>query len=107
MKLFFRKLHGILLNWAHPGYGRCSRCERVWGICEPHITSYDGDGPFKGHGGCFTLCEECWMELTPQERLPHYLRLLYSWMSYGSATHRGMPWNIAQKKIEESVLSGK
>jgi len=47
------------------------------------------------------------MELTPQERLPHYLRLLYSWMSYGSATHRGMPGNIAQKKIEESVLSGK
>lgn len=108
MKLFLRKLHGRLLNWAHPGYGKCSRCGRVWAICEPHITPYDGYGVrFKEYGGCFALCQECWEELTPQERLPHYLSLLYRWMSYGSKAHRGMPWDVAQKKIEESVLSGK
>lgn len=55
----------------HPGvpdsvFSRCGRCDRSWKWVEGHTTEYESDI------GCFPLCERCWKELTPQQRLPYY-----------------------------------
>lgn len=45
-----------------------------WKFTEGHTTWY-GDGT----RGCFPLCEACWSDLTVEERLPFYERLLHDW----------------------------
>jgi len=56
------------------GYGRCLHCGGSWAIKRPHWTWYSDAamGP---------LCEECYDELSPEERLPYYVKLWESWGS--------------------------
>lgn len=88
-----------------PGRGTCFRCHRPWrsnGIgAEEHITTYSDTG------GCFPLCEGCWSELTPDERLPYYAQLMHSW----TEVVPGHPdWALESLRkwpaIEEAVLNG-
>lgn len=58
---------------AAPGYGSCYRCGMPWKFTDGHITPYGN-----GHG-CFPLCEPCWGELTIEQRLPFYEKLLHVW----------------------------
>lgn len=80
----------ISQQWS-PGYGWCERCQTCWDYVHGHITEL-GDG-----SGCFPLCERCWSELTPQERLPYYRRLFDKWLADG-CTDRD--W----KTYEQAVL---
>jgi len=100
MKLFFRKLIGVLAKPFSPGFGECYRCGRTWNITRWHATRF-------GTGGCFPLCEACWRELTPIQRLPYYLRLFAHWVSYGDKTDNGTPWDETWDAIEKAVLDGK
>lgn len=56
-----------------PGYSFCRRCKTPWRFVKWHDTSYG-----RGHG-CLPLCQMCWSELTPEQRLPYYLELIASW----------------------------
>lgn len=50
-------------------FGGCQRCGISWKWVEGHTTKLP-DG-----SGVFPLCELCWSSLTPQDRVPYYLRL--------------------------------
>lgn len=67
-----RMLANIARGFA-PGYSHCYRCGMPWKFTESHSTMYDGGR------GCFPLCEDCWSDLTPDERLPFYERLISDW----------------------------
>jgi len=55
------------------GYGHCLRCETPWCFVEYHHTQYTDSS------GCFPLCQKCWSELTPEQRLPFYRELVDYW----------------------------
>jgi hypothetical protein len=69
-------------NPDFPGYGTCLYCHRNWKICEPHNTpyqfTYSDQLPLRE---CFPLCEECWQELSIEERLPYYRKLWVIWQT--------------------------
>ena len=56
------------------GFSGCLRCGGSWAVKRPHWTWYSdaGMGP---------ICEECYDELSPEERLPYYVKLWESWGS--------------------------
>ena len=56
-----------------PHLGTCLHCKTTWRFVKPHAT------PFNEHEGAFPLCEKCWRELTPEQRLPFYWLLLLKW----------------------------
>jgi hypothetical protein len=68
---------------ASLGFGSCFRCGHGWqeseawtetkSLHEPHVTTYNDRG-----FGIFPLCESCWSDLTPEERLPYYYELMRS-----------------------------
>jgi hypothetical protein len=95
MKLFFRKLIGIICTPFSLGYGSCFRCKRTWNICKGHATYYSsGDG-------CFPLCEPCWKELKPFERIPYYKKLFGEWEKF-------QPVEFSKKElIIKAVREGK
>lgn len=64
---------GSISRTMTPGYGWCYACGTTWAFVQSHSTTYK-----QGHG-CFPLCEKCWAERTPQERLPFYEILLARW----------------------------
>ena len=60
------------------GIGACGRCKTGWDTADQdgvkgHATRYcDGSS-------CFPLCETCWRDLTPEQRLPYYRELFETW----------------------------
>lgn len=91
-----RRLWGKHIAAASPGWGHCYRCLRTWNACKNHVTQYSE------LSGCFPLCEPCWKELTPAERLPFYLELIQSW--------NDSPWQQepgTKEAIEAAVWAGK
>lgn len=102
MKLL-RLIRTALNRVLHPGYSCCGRCARTFHCSGPdcyHITDYEFTADGFPTSGIFPLCEKCWKILTPQERLPYYRRLYYSWGSEASLTRN---WD----HIEKAVLEGK
>lgn len=87
MKGFFKKL---LLDWQSIGYSNCYRCKLTWNIVESHTTAYNE------LWACFPLCEGCWGELTPDERLPYYRKMYDSWDAP----------EVDWMEIEKAVLNG-
>jgi hypothetical protein len=74
--------------------GSCGRCKVSWKWVDGHSTDY-------GHGrGLFPLCEKCWSELTPKERLPYYEDLMEIWKKQGCQSEY-------EDEIREAVLAGK
>lgn len=61
---------GGISRAVSPGYGCCGKCGTSWLFVEGHST------PYNDHSACFPLCERCWDELTPDERLPYYADLI-------------------------------
>lgn len=86
---------GSISKILTPSYSACQKCDTTWAFVKPHCTDYE-EGK-----GCFPLCEKCWNELTPEERLPYY-RMLWNIWSY---------WNKQNEekwiKINKAVLEGK
>jgi hypothetical protein len=82
-----------------PGYSECGRCRTAWAFVDGHLTQYS-DG-----SGCFPLCEGCWEDLTPEERLPFYRTLHQQW-AWGAAKN-GYTLPDDWGAIEQAVLAGK
>ena len=96
MKLFLRRCKGLILGLLIPGYSSCGRCLTPWKFTKEHTTK------FTENRGCFPLCEKCWSELTPQERLPYYHDLLGEWERQGYPVTQ-----IEKLAIIKAVLDGK
>ena len=85
-----------LAAWGCP---RCPRCRTTWAHVRGHLTYYTG-----GHSA-FALCERCWADLTPAQRLPYYRALLDDWK-------REAPQDAADLEgdwpaMREAVLAGR
>ena len=93
IKIVLRLRLGRLSWLLSPGYGWCLRCKTSWKFCEGHSTQYTEGS------GCFPLCEQCWSDLTPTQRLRYYRQLYDQWIQTGSAPEIGWP------EIERAVLS--
>lgn len=76
------------------GYSACQACGTSWDQVAWHNTQYSV------HAGCFPLCEECWAERTPRERLPFYAQLLNLWRS----THPLEPG--LEEQVGAAVMQG-
>ena len=90
MKLNLRL--GPAVQWMAPGYSWCKRCETPWAFVDEHATYYTE------RRGVFALCQMCWAELTPQERLPFYRQVYEEWERLGCADRE---W----PDIERAVLA--
>lgn len=81
-----------------PGYGWCFRCKTPWLFVRWHDTQYGSHGC-----GCLPLCEKCWVELTPTQRMPFYRALIESWHERpGRTLALDAEWLL----VEAAVLSG-
>lgn len=90
VNFFFEK--NPIFYGATPGYSTCGRCGSSWDRVNPHDT------PYSEEGGCFSLCEICWSQLTPKTRLPYYKAL---WVS------RDLGFNHPKwRGLERAVLNG-
>lgn len=96
--LRLRKIIGDGARPLYPGYSWCFRCGRPWPICKHHATRWS-----KRHA-CFPLCEDCWSELTPEERVPYYLKLIDEWETQGAKRDVELPWFLMKRQIIKSVL---
>lgn len=92
-------------------YSTCERCGRPWCLCQSHETEYwrASNAELKSDiavaaMGMFPLCEDCWKELSPQERLPFYRSLFDSWR--GNILEQNLPYH-KWELIEAAVLKGK
>ena len=93
--LLWRKVKSFYEKPFALGYGSCGRCGRTWKFVKGHSTNYS-----ENHG-CFPLCENCWKDLTPEQRLPYYRDLFDDWSIHG---------NINESlwvNIKTAVLTGK
>ena len=94
MKLLLRRILGIMESAFYPRYSLCENCWRPWPRVKAHVTRYrDGSG-------CFPLCEVCWKQFTPEERLPYYKSLWKKWKKDFGAV--GYDW----EEIKAAVLAG-
>lgn len=88
---------GKISQLLSPGYSACGKCHTTWRFVKDHTT------PYSQMGAMFPLCEQCWHELTPDERLPFYRDLWDLWNSYSFPDYIPPPWS----DIEAAVLAGK
>lgn len=89
---------GKISNLLAPGYSHCRRCQTNWRFVTPHDTDW-------GWKGCIALCEKCWRELTPEQRLPYY-RSLIEWWHERWPDLRELSFNEEWALVEEAVLNG-
>lgn len=105
MVLFFRSAAGFFARLVSPGLSACGRCGMSWNKTKHHSTDVNE------LGGMFPLCEKCWKDLTPQDRLPYYRKLYESWLRTKPETlPDGTPYkgpNMTWEEIETAVLAGK
>jgi hypothetical protein len=84
-----------------PNNSFCYRCGRPWCAAQGHDTQYTEGS------ACFPLCEECWLELTPKERLPFYRHLVDDWIQDAKLTRTSIEeYGIKWREIEYAVLDG-
>lgn len=91
-----RLMRGRALKPLAPGYSCCFRCETPWKFTDHHAT------PYGGGRACFPLCQECWSELTPEQRVPYYEQLLKWWHNMGPPVEGAMA-----EAIIGAALAGK
>src|SRR5258708_28202256 len=101
-----RKWAARFLQLFAPGFGCCYRCGMPWKFAKQHTTYLEE------RNGCFALCNKCWQELTPAERLPFYRKLLETWIDSERearviAARNGVSAEMQWPLIEKAVLEGK
>jgi hypothetical protein len=99
MNLTERIAEAHRLNLSYPGYGRCYRCQRNWKICNSHCTMFKEDK--EGAEGCFPLCQECWEELTPDQRLVYYQQLWAEWLVWGERPME--EWQSIENAVKQGL----
>ncbi len=101
--LFVRKVGARMTNVGHPFNAvgsKCGGCGCRFFIAKAHFTPY-GDGG----GASYALCEACWQNLIPEERLPHY-RDIYGWWITHVDNSGFTSWKQAWQEMEIAVLAG-
>ncbi len=94
-----RRLKSWISSITSSGYSGCQRCKTKWGglfKAKYHVTYYCENK------GCFPLCQICWEELTPIQRLSYYKILISEWLEYNTVVEFD---EILQ--IHKAVLEGK
>ena len=81
--------------------GWCYRCKTTWNFVEGHTTDYSEGA------GCFPLCERCWEELSPIQRLPYYRQLWELWLKDFPLECNGVPMIIIWEQLKRAVEAGK
>lgn len=100
--LLIRQMIGIITNPHYPNISVCGHCGCNWEIVGAHNTPYG-----EKENACFSLCEGCWQDLTPEQRLPHYRNLYKLWQSLSKKEHmNGTPWEQVWREMETAVLAG-
>ena len=83
------------------GYGGCYRCGDTWDWKKPMESLW-----FNNHG-IFPCCEECWPELTPDQKLEYCVKLFEHWRSFdsqtGETTDVGYLTEQARRAIEREL----
>ena len=79
-------------QYLTPHMSYCLHCGTTWVFVRGHST------PYSESSGCFPLCEECWGEMTPAQRLPYYHEMYEAWND---------PSYAHWADIERAVLAGK
>jgi hypothetical protein len=74
IKVVWKLRIGRISDLFAPGYSHCGCCRTNWHFVEGHSTYVPDTG-----SGMFPLCEQCWAELTPAQRLPFYRKLYDKW----------------------------
>lgn len=72
---------GKISKLMFPDYGQCRRCRTTWNLVAPHVVYYQ-----QGHG-LFRLCEKCWQDVAPVDRLPYFddVRVAAYWPAVAAA----------------------
>lgn len=89
---------GRMAQLFAPGYSWCLQCKTPWRFVKGHTTKYTQSN------GCFPLCEKCWAELTPEQRLPFYRALIIEWARQDCCN--GEEFDKTWHDIREAVLAG-
>ncbi len=100
--LWIRKTIGFVSRQFDPGMGICGHCGCTWVFAKFHNTPYE----YGEDNTCSTLCEACWRDLTPEQRLPYYRDLYKRWQKWGYDTHNSTPWEQVWEAMETAVLAG-
>ena len=84
---------GMMQRLLHPGIGCCERCRRpLWySKAVAHCTMYTLSS------GINVLCEDCWGELTPEDR----------WSWYRSFVMRHDGWQQEYEQVRTAVAEGR
>lgn len=100
LKLFTRTIEAAIFN--KNGYSYCRHCGRTWNICKEKIVEY-------GNGcGMFTICTDCWNDLSPEERFNYYRKTPIEWMfQSGGDSHNGQTWEEIERNLRENILGEK
>ena len=105
IRLLPRRIAGFFARLIFPMYSACGRCGMPWRVTKHHSTKVTW------RDGMLPLCESCWKDLTPQDRLPHYRKLYESWLKTTPKTlPDGTPYKglkMTWEEIETAVLAGK
>lgn len=84
---------GRISQFFSPGYSWCGKCKTTWNLVDEHTTYYSA------HSGCFSMCEKCWRETEPTDRLPFYRE----W--WDEAQKYPNPNRISWEGLKEIVLA--
>jgi hypothetical protein len=113
--VIFRKQIGAdISHLRHPNSSVCGLCKYAWPDLKEHFVLIS-DG-----WSIFALCEKCWNNLTPKERLPYYVKLYRSWnekedreqllrnqiLGWAEPTAFGGPNYVALQAIPNDLLPG-
>lgn len=96
------RLPGVDADVPLEAFGACHRCDDSWAYVQGHSTPYGAEGR-----GCFPLCEDCWIILTPEERLPYYREMWEGWFRWAKNKEQITDLNKRWVEIEGAVLGGK
>ena len=66
IKIMFRRAQSLYMNLMWGGIGKCGSCYRNYYSVQEHTTVV------KKNYAIYPLCQDCWFDMTIEERLPYY-----------------------------------
>jgi hypothetical protein len=76
-----------------PRISTCNRCGGGWNWKEGHTVYYTTSH----HSGMFPICEDCWKEITPEERFHYCHELSMRWAMSGHPK-LNIDWGVVREE---------
>jgi hypothetical protein len=77
MKLLIRRIIGLISRIRYKDQHWCRRCGRTRNVCKSHKTNIVFKiGGIIHDADISVLCEDCWNDLAPIQRMTYYMQLL-------------------------------